>query len=108
MTYWRGTARWINVVLVVVLGVLALDALSRLLDADGSSPPAVLVRALAVPARAPIAALPTALHWAVEDLLAALVWILLALVLLVIVRSVQLAGEPDEASKPTARAEPPP
>jgi hypothetical protein len=106
MTYWRGPARWINVALLVLLALLALDALFRLLDADGSSPPAALARLLAAPARAPAAALGAGAPGLLVDLLAALLWILVALLALVAVRSRELAAEHmDVAEAPVTPAD---
>lgn len=96
MTYWRGSARWINIALIVVLGVLVLDAVSRLLDGDGSSPPAALVQLLAAPARGPVVALVPGLPWPAVDGIAALLWTAVGLLLLVGVRSAELAVAPAE------------
>ena len=89
MSPWDGASRWINTVLLVVVGFVGFDTLFRLLDANEDNVIVGFTRSVAGPFLAPFQGMFDDQEYLLTALIAVLGYALLAGIALAIVRSVQ-------------------
>jgi hypothetical protein len=98
MSYWEGPSRWINALLLFILGFLGFDAFFRLLGANESNLIVGIVRAVAGVFLAPFNGMFDWQSPLLTTLIAVLGYCLLAGIALAITKSVQ-ASRRDAASR---------
>lgn len=98
MNYWDTVGRWINVALLVIVGVISFDTLFRLLDAQDSNVIVRIMRTFATVFLVPFRGMFGDQEYIVTALVAVLGYALLAGIALSVLRSVQ-------ATRDTARRE---
>jgi len=89
MNYWDSVGRWINTLLVFIVGVLAFDALFRLLEANEDNIIVAFVRGLAVVFLVPFQGMFGEQDYVLTTLVGVLVYALLAGIALGVLRSLQ-------------------
>ncbi|HWB70975.1 MAG TPA: hypothetical protein VG452_02065 [Egibacteraceae bacterium] len=106
--YWEGPARWINTVLLVVVGFIGLDTLFRLLQAREANAIVGFVRAVAGWFLAPFRGMFAGQDYLLTALMAVLGYCLLAAIFLAVVRSIEASRREhrrglDPRDEPTRR-----
>ena len=89
MNYWDSVGRWINTLLVFIVGVLAIDALFRLLEANENNLIVAFVRGLAVVFLVPFQGMFGEQDYVLTTLIGVLGYALLAGIALGVLRSLQ-------------------
>lgn len=89
MNYWDSVGRWINTLLVFIVGVLAFDALFRLLEANEDNVIVAFVRGLAVVFLVPFQGMFGEQDYVLTTLIGVLGYALLAGIALGVLRSLQ-------------------
>lgn len=89
MNYWDSVGRWINTLLVFIVGVLAFDALFRLLEANEDNVIVAFVRGLAVVFLVPFHGMFGEQDYVLTTLIGVLGYALLAGIALGVLRSLQ-------------------
>jgi hypothetical protein len=110
MNYWDSVGRWINTLLVFIVGVLAFDALFRLLEANEANVIVALVRGLAVVFLMPFQGMFGEQDYVLTTLIGVLGYSLLAGIALGVLRSLQASrAQPAPPVRPDSPvvAEPP-
>lgn len=87
MTYWEGPARWINTVLLVIVGFIGLHTLFRLLEANPDNAIVAFVAAVAGVFLAPFRNMFSDQQYLLTALIALIGWSLFAGLILVILRA---------------------
>ncbi|CAN5811293.1 hypothetical protein BH23ACT10_BH23ACT10_34540 [soil metagenome] len=114
MNYWDSVGRWINTLLVFIVGVLAFDALFRLLEANEANIIVSSVRALSVAFLVPFQGMFGEQDFVLTTLIGVLGYALLAGIALGVLRSLQASrAQPAPSVEPEPRhqagdATPPP
>ncbi|HEX6257780.1 MAG TPA: hypothetical protein VFZ70_18370 [Euzebyales bacterium] len=104
MNYWDSVGRWINTLLVFIVGVLAFDALFRLLEANEDNVIVAVVRVLSVVFLVPFQGMFGDQDYVLTTLVGVLGYALLAGIALGVLRSLQASlSQP----APPVRPEPP-
>ena len=104
MNYWDSVGRWINTLLVFIVGVLAFDALFRLLEANEDNVIVAFVRVLSVVFLVPFQGMFGDQDYVLTTLVGVLGYALLAGIALGVLRSLQASlSQP----APPVRPEPP-
>lgn len=93
MRYWEGPARWVNAVLLTVVGFIALDTLFRLLEANPGNVLVGFVRAVASIFLAPFRDMFAEQQFLLTALIAVMGWSLLAAIVLAVLRAVGGSGQ---------------
>lgn len=91
MSYWEGPSRWVNTLLLFILGVIAFDTFFRLVDANASNLIVGFVRAVAGFFLAPFAGMFDWQSDLVTAVIAVLGYCLLAGIVLAIIKTVQVS-----------------
>lgn len=110
MNYWDSVGRWINTLLVFIVGVLAFDALFRLLEANEDNVIVSIVRVLSVMFLVPFQGMFGEQDFVLTTLIGVLGYALLAGIALGVLRSLQAsrAQQPPpvqaQAASPSAPA----
>jgi hypothetical protein len=110
MNYWEGPARWINTVLLIVVGFIWFDTLFRLLSAQEGNAIVRFVRAFASIFLAPFEGMFADQDYLLTAIIAVLGYSLLAGIALAVTRSIQASRRESairKGSRPEARRERP-
>lgn len=103
MNYWEGPARWINTILLVIVGVVGFDTLFKLLDANEGNAIVGFVAAVARVFLAPFQGMFDDQDFLLTAVIAVLGYSLLAGIALAVTRSVQAtrrrSPDPDAAGR---------
>jgi hypothetical protein len=91
VSYWEGPSRWINALLLFILGFIGFDTFFRLLNARASNPIVGGVRAIASLFLAPFAGMFEGQSDLVTALIAVVGYCLLAGIALAIAKTVQVS-----------------
>lgn len=117
MNYWEGPARWINTILLIVVGVVGFDTLFKLLSANEGNVIVGFVAAVARVFLAPFQGMFDDQDFLLTAIIAVLGYSLLAGIALAIVRSVQASrrapdregrvvrGAPSDVTSDTGRTQ---
>jgi hypothetical protein len=89
MSYWEGPARWINTILLVIIGFVGFDTLFRLLQAREENAIVGVVRSAATVFLAPFEGMFEEQEYLMTAIIAVLGYCLLAAIVLAVVRSIQ-------------------
>ncbi|MBW3604323.1 MAG: hypothetical protein KY460_05295 [Actinobacteria bacterium] len=106
MNYWDSVGRWINTLLVFIVGVLAFDALFRLLEANEANVIVSSVRALSVAFLVPFQGMFGEQDFVLTTLIGVLGYSLLAGIALGVLRSLQASRA--QPAPPVQQRPPPP
>lgn len=107
MNYWDSVGRWINTLLVFIVGVLAFDALFRLLEANEDNVIVSFVRVLSVVFLVPFQGMFGEQDYLLTTLVGVLGYALLAGIALGVLRSLQASlAQPAPTVAPDAVAQP--
>lgn len=106
MNYWEGPARWINTILLIVVGFVGFDTLFKLLHANEGNAIVGFVAAVARIFLAPFQGMFDDQDFLLTAVIAVLGYSLLAGIALAITRSVQATRRrtpPDQAGRSTSQ-----
>lgn len=107
MNYWDSVGRWINTLLVFIVGILAFDALFRLLEANEDNVIVSFVRVLSVVFLVPFQGMFGEQDYLLTTLVGVLGYALLAGIALGVLRSLQASlAQPAPPVAPDASAQP--
>jgi hypothetical protein len=107
MNYWEGPARWINTLLLVIVGFVGLDTLFQLLGALEGNAIVRLVRAIAGFFLAPFEGMFEDQEYLLTAIIAVLGYSLLAGIALAVYRSVQASRRGARHGRPVGPPTPP-
>jgi hypothetical protein len=105
MNYWDSVGRWINTLLLFVVGVIAFDTLFRLLEAQEGNLIVSMVRIVATLILIPFQGMFSEQRYEMTALMAILMYCVLAGMALAVLRSLQATRSPQpRAYEPEARS----
>jgi hypothetical protein len=103
--YWEGPSRWVNAVLLTIVGFIGLDTLFRLLGANEGNVIVGFVRAVASIFLAPFQDMFPAQEYLLTALIAVLGWSLLAAIVLAVFRALSTDDDGDGPERERRRRE---